>query len=182
METSISIPVGVVVQRDAVDHPWAEWSWRAVAVLPGAAPVDGWREIRSGEGWCQFHAATVPLELHRKETEGYLFNLNDKVPALYVVMREDEDGDASDMPYAVHIVTASPFEAQDYLDSGEDLVERIAMPPMLLDWVKAFVAEHHVEETYKKRKRDSLKTEEQKFGKEPIFLRRKRDPGGRLDG
>ena len=182
MEKSISMAVGVVVQRDAVDHPWADWSWRAVGVLPGAPPVEGWREICSGEGWSQFHAATVPLELHRKETEGYLFNLNDKVPALYVVMREDEDSPDGEMPYAVHIVTASPFEAQDYLDSGEDLVERIAMPPMLLDWVKAFVAEHHVEETYKKRKRDSLKTEEQKFGKEPIFISRKRASDGRLDG
>ena len=67
-------------------------------------------------------------------------------------MRE-EAGSDDDRP-AVLLVTASPYEAQDYADSGEEIVEKVPMPPGLVAWVRDFVERHHVEEEFVKRKRD----------------------------
>ena len=121
----------------------------------------------------QYHAATLPLELHRKETEGYLVNLADRAPSVYVVLRDNEDDDYDnesdeECPLTVHLVSASAFEAQDYMDSGEEIVEAVAMPHEIIAWVQAFADEHHVEEKFIKRKRDKLKAEEVKFGQESL--------------
>ena len=43
-------------------------------------------------------------------------------------MERDELED-EDKEYNLHKVTASAYEAQDYSDSGEYLVEPVAMPP-----------------------------------------------------
>jgi hypothetical protein len=40
--------------------------------------------------------------------------------------------------------------------------------------IQAFVEEHHVEEKFKKRRRDRLDVDEQIFGKNPIFTPRTR--------
>ena len=66
MERQISMPLGVVLERRELNNRWQRWSWRPVAVIPGAAPVKDRKELRHGDGWVQYHAATLPLELHRK--------------------------------------------------------------------------------------------------------------------
>ena len=100
---------------------WAKWYWRAVAVLPGAGPAD-WKELRREGEAAEFHAATLPLTLWAPDTEAYLVNLADHPPSVYVILRNEPDGQ---MPLTVALVTASPFEAQDYADSGEELVEKV---------------------------------------------------------
>ena len=67
-------------------------------------------------------------------------------------MRESADADAE--PLDVILVAASPYEAQDYTDSGEEIVEKVAMPEGLLAWVQDFVATFHEDEVFIKRKRD----------------------------
>lgn len=169
----ISMPLGVVVIREDIDSPWLDHEWRPIDVLPGAPEVDSWREIRRGEGWVQYHAATLPLELYQKEAEAYKFNLEGKEPVIYVVLSEDDDDDDA-LPYKVHLVTASPYEAQDYLDSGEEIVEPVPMPDALVAWISAFVEEHYREEKFKKRRREEVDLEEHRFGQEPIITVRER--------
>lgn len=176
MPREVSIPVGVVVAKVKIDHKWADWSWRPVAVIPGAPPVAAWTEIASGEGWTHYHCATVPLTLYRSDTEAYLVSLSELPPRVYVVLRRDDGGNA-EYPYFVETVTASPYEAQDFLDSAEDIVEAVPMPPGLAALVQAFVDEHHVERQFKKRRRDRVDPDAQKFGKEPIFSRGRRGGG-----
>ena len=176
-----SLDVGVIVERRKINHPWQEWEWKAVGVFIGAAAPDEWTEVASGEGWTHFHAATLPIELHRRETEAYVHNLNTQSPSVYVVMREDEDGETG-FPFYVDIVTASPYDAQDYLDSGEELVERVAMPDPIIAWVEHFIAQHHVEEKFIKRRRDKVRVEDHKFGQEPIVELRKRMEQSAEDG
>jgi hypothetical protein len=173
MSYFVSIPLGVVIAREEIDSQWQDHVWRPVGILPGAPDVEGWKELRRGDGWVQYHAATLPLELFRKETEAYKFNLEGREPVIYVVLSEDDDEDA-EYPYSVHLVTASPYEAQDYLDSGEDIVEPIVMPEALVEWIAAFVDEHHEEQKFKKRRRDDVDLEEHKFGQEPIVVVRER--------
>jgi len=177
MKKSETLPVGVVVERRAIDHPWADHRWMPVAVIPGAPAEAAWREIAHGEGWVQFHAATLPVTLHRKETEAYLVNLADSPPSVYVVLRpNDEDDEGPEL--TVVDATVSPYEAQDYLDSGEDIVKRVDMPEPMMAWLQAFIDAHHVDEPFRKRKRRNADMEAQQFGKvlhpiEQRFYRRK---------
>ena len=149
------MPLGVVLRRTPGVTRWAAWAWKAVAVLPGAAPAD-WRVLREEGGVTEYHAATLPLSLHGAETEAYLHGLQAQVPSIYVVMRQK--GGAGD-PLDVVLVTASPYEAQDYCDSGEEIVERVAMPPGLVAWVQEFVDRFHEEEVFVKRRRDKTRVD-----------------------
>jgi hypothetical protein len=125
-----NLPLGIVLERRAVDNPWIDHVWRPVAVIPGEgprSPFGYWMRLREGDGWAQFHAGTLTLELFPRETEGYRFNLSQEPPRLFVVLRggEDQDSEHELVPF---LVTACPYEAQDYLDSGEELVEAVPMP------------------------------------------------------
>jgi hypothetical protein len=68
--------LGIVIERRRIDHPWAEHRWRPVAVLPGAAEVADWRVLREGEDWSEIYAGGLPLDLFRKETVSYRYNLD----------------------------------------------------------------------------------------------------------
>lgn len=145
------LSIGVVIRKQPGATRWARWIWRPVAVLPGAGPAN-WHEMRRDGRATEYHAATLVLEVHRKETEGYRVALSNDPPSVYVVLRPNEDEDAAH-DVEVFKVTASAFEAQDYLDSGEEQVEPVPMPPELIAWLSAFVEHHHVDEAFIKRKR-----------------------------
>ena len=153
MERRLTMPLGVVVERREIEHRWQKYSWRPVAVLPGAPAIDAWRELARGDRFVRWHAATLPLELHRTETEGYRANLSGKMPAIFVVLRKIRPSEKSaGNDIAPFLVTASPYEAEGYLE-GEDVVEVTPMPEALAGWVQAFVQRHHIDEPFVKRKR-----------------------------
>ena len=39
VKNQASLPLGIVVERRAVDNPWIDHSWRSVAVIAGARPL-----------------------------------------------------------------------------------------------------------------------------------------------
>lgn len=173
MQKDDSLKLGIILERRDSDHPWLDHEWVFVGVIPGAADVEGMRVIREAPGVIQYHAATLELGLHRAEAEAYQYNLTSPEPSVFVVLREDEEDDGS-VPIVAELVTVSPYEAQDYLDSSEELVERILMPENIRAWVSEFVEAHYTEEPFKKRRRDNLRPEEYKFGQEPLVELRKR--------
>ena len=143
------MPLGIVIRRVPGVTCWATHVWKAVAVLPGAGEAD-WKELRREDETIEYHATTLPLELFRTDTEAYLHGLSTKVPSIYVVMREGD----SDHPLDVVLATASPYEAQDYADTGEELVEKVPMPEGLVAWIRDFVEVHHEDDVFIKRRRD----------------------------
>ncbi len=145
-----TIPLGIVLRRAPGVTRWAKWVWTASAVLPGAGAAD-WRELRREGDTVEYHAATLVLELHGADTDAYLHELGAQTPSIYVILREEGEGDC---PLNALLVTASPFEAQDYADSGEEIIEKVPMPPAFFAWVAEFVEEFHEEEVFIKRKRD----------------------------
>ncbi len=179
---SETLPLGIVLEQRAIEHRWAKHSWLPVSVIPGAPPLDAtgdWRVLRQGEGWTHFHAGTLPLELFRKETEGYRTNLSQDPPRLFVILRSGEDADSEHDWVPIH-ATACPYEAQDYLDSGDDLVESVPMPPEIVAFVQTFVDRHHVDEPFVKRKRkphDPRKVGFSAAGRAPVD-RARRGPQG----
>ncbi len=170
----VTLPLGIVVEKRKSMHPWGDWIWKPVAVFTNAAEGVSWAELMRGEDFVRYHAGTLPLTLHRKDTEPLRHNLMLDQPELYVVLQVNEDPRSCEFPYAPHMVTASAYEAQDFHDAGENIIEKVAMPEEVAALIQAFVEEHHVEARFKKRQRDELNVEEQKFGKTPIFTPRTR--------
>ena len=151
---SIAMPLGIVVRKQPGVTRWAKWVWRAVAVLPGAGPAN-WTELRREGEAVEYHAGTVELVLYRTDTEAYLQGLTAEIPSIYVVMHQSD----GTFPVTLHSATASPYEAQDHEDSGEELVNKVPMPAGLIAWVREFIEQHHEEEVFVKRRRDRVDTE-----------------------
>lgn len=169
--SQIEMPVGVVVRKTPGVTRWVRWNWRAVAVLPGAAPAD-WVELRRESDSVEYHAATLPLKLWADETEAYMANLSDRQPSLYVVLR---DSPQDEHPLNVFLITASPFEGQDYADTGEETVEKIPMTEGLIAWVRDFTLAHHHDEVFVKRRRDRKRIDLVEDGKGDARVRQDSD-------
>ncbi|TRD23125.1 DUF3305 domain-containing protein [Palleronia caenipelagi] len=153
------MPVGILVRRKPGVTRWATQVWQAVGILPGAGDAS-WRELRRDGDVIDFHAATLTLELHGADTEAYAMALCETVPSLFCVLRISTPNAA---PEPV-LVTASPYEAQDYADNGDDIVEKLPMPDSVIAWVRDFIATHHAEEPFVKRRRDRLRTDARQDG------------------
>jgi len=149
------ITVGVVVERRQADSPWADFLWRPVGILPDAPEMAAWSVLRDeGEG-VLFYAGSRTVELHRVETARYRDNLATGSPMLWVVLSPAE----GEWPYTLTAVTADPAEGEVYTEAGANLVECVAMPDAVREAVEGFVAEHHVEREFVKRKRDRANPE-----------------------
>jgi hypothetical protein len=144
------IPVGVVVERRKAKSAWADFLWRPVSVLAGSPAATPWTPL-SGEGEVAlFYAGEAVIELHRTETTNYRDNLASGTPAVWVNMRPT----ASEPPYELLAVTADPAEGEAFTDAGNNLIEAVPMPSDIAEIVDRFVAAHHVERPFVKRKRD----------------------------
>lgn len=167
------LPVGAVVRRTPGVTQWARDIWKPVAVIPGA-PEAFWKElVREGEV-VDYHAGTVSMELFRADVEGYLVSLNMTVPSVWVVLDRDESS-RSPSGWFVSAITASAYEAQDALDSGESIVEAVPIPESLAAWIKEFVDMHYIEEQFKKRRRNELRVDRVEDGKGDARIRQESD-------
>jgi hypothetical protein len=147
------IPVGVVVERRKAKSPWLDYLWRPVWVLAGTPSAAPWTPIGAEEDRSIFYAGAGTIELHRSETANYRDNLASGEPALWVVLRPTASGPA----YEVLTVTADPAEGEAFTDAGNDLVETVPMPAAIIETIGDFVAEHHVERPFVKRRRGQAK-------------------------
>ena len=171
--SALSLPLGVVIQRSPAVSRWARWNWTVAGVLPGAGPAD-WRELRRDGDTVEYHAATVPLEFWPSDVEAYQTGLAARVPAVYVVMRPTAEPDAAH-ELEVLLATASPYEAQDYMDTGEEIVEQAAMPEGLVAVVRDFIERHREEEPFVKRRRDKRRVDLVEDGKGDPRIRQMSD-------
>jgi hypothetical protein len=149
------IAVGVVVERRVATSPWIEHVWRPVGVLAGVPEATPWTSLPGAAGADTFYAGAAEVELYRSETTNYRDNLASGQPSLWVVLRPT----GGDPPFSVVRVTADPAEGEGFTETATDLVEAVSMPEPVLEAVAAFVAEHHVERTFEKRKRDRANPE-----------------------
>ena len=160
MKRTATLPVGIVVERRDSSHPWQDHVWLPVAVVPGAPladPSGPWKKLREGAGWEQYLAGTLMVEIHRTDTEAYRDCLAADPPRIFVVLQEDLEGAHEVRPF---LATVSTYEAQDYADAGENIVEGVAMPESMIAWLRAFVDDHHVEQPFRKRRLRRSKEDE----------------------
>jgi hypothetical protein len=160
------IAVGVVVERRAATSAWIEHVWRPVGVLAGVPDTAPWTLLPGASVADTFYAGAAEVELYRSETTNYRDNLASGQPSLWVVLRPT----GGDPPFSVVRVTADPAEGEAFTETATDLVEAVPMPDTIAESIAAFVAEHHVERTFEKRKRDRA---------DPEALGRRRGEGRR---
>jgi hypothetical protein len=151
----LRIPVGVVVARRKAASQWIDFTWAPVTVLHGAPEAEPWTVLSHDEETTTFYAGGAEVELYRSETGYYRDNLASGAPSLWVVLTATE----ADPPYRIVAVTADPAEGEGLAESAANLVEQVPMPQPIAEMVGAFVAEHHVERQFFKRKRDRQDTE-----------------------
>ena len=149
-----SVRLGVVFERRRIDHPWQQWRWQPIAVIPGAAPVGEPKLLRTAEGSAWYHIASLDLELFSGETHDYRLNLSQDPPLVYVLWRFVSD-DPQSPPDPFH-VTACHSETQDYLDGSDVMAEGVPMPEPVRQLVEDYVRAYHVDQPFKKRKRTPL--------------------------
>jgi hypothetical protein len=157
--------VGVVVERRKADSPWIDFLWRPVGILPDAPEMAAWSVLREEGEAVLFYAGSRAVDLHRTETERYRDNLLTGSPMLWVVLSPTE----GEWPYTLAAVTADPAEGEVFTEAGANLVEAVAMPDVVREAIERFVAEHHVEREFVKRKRDRA---------DPEALARRQAEGG----
>ncbi|ESR22879.1 DUF3305 domain-containing protein [Lutibaculum baratangense] len=168
MSKAEHIPVTVLVERRAALSRWADEIFKPVAVVPGREDGPDWQEVPGRDGVTTFRAGSFGIELHPTEAEAYKYNLTMRNPSVLVVLVPA----AGAIPWRLHLVTLSPYEAEAYLVAGDAIVEPVPIPEHVAMIVSDFADRHYKPEPFKKRKRDKAPGEEaQLFGKEPIFDR-----------
>jgi Protein of unknown function (DUF3305) len=144
------IPIGVVVERRKAASPWIDFTWRPALVLPGRPEAAPWTVLASDAEAATFYAGSTDIGLYRTETDRYRDNLASGAPSLWVALRPT----GAEPPYDLLAVTADPSEGESFTQAGDDLVGAVPMPASVRAIVEAFVAEHHVERAFHKRKRN----------------------------
>ena len=148
LPTELTIPVAILAERRPGVTIWQSHVWRALAVLEEAPPVPAWTRLREENNHEVFFAGLAEVTLHRTDTPNYKENLEAAEPLIWVVLRETPEG------MAIQAVTVDPGEGEIYTEGPTDLVEALPMPPGLRVLLTSFVAAHHVEREFHKRKRD----------------------------
>lgn len=150
--------LGVVLERRAAKSRWLKEVWRVVDVLPGAPDMPAGTVLLDEPGAHRWYAGAYKVSLYAGETKNYKFNLESPAPKAYVILRRKPGGEG-DAAYAILAVTLDPLEAHAHADTGDDMVEAVALHAPLRAWMAEFVARFHVERTVWKRKRDKADPE-----------------------
>lgn len=145
------IPVSVIVERRPAASPWADHLWVPVAVLPAPTVAAPWTVLRREREVTAYIAGQTEIELSSSDTPNYKSNLESGRPVLWVVLRRtlEEPG------VELHRVLADSGEAEALITvGGSDVIEPVPMPGPVREAIEAFVAEHHRERAFIKRRRD----------------------------
>jgi hypothetical protein len=148
--------VSVVLERRALASEWLDHAWLPVAVLPGAPDLAIGTPLGETDTGERFFAGAFTMELHRTDTATYRDNLATSAPRIWIAARPQQDGA---MPVVVG-VTPDPAEGESYTEAGADIVEHVPMAPEIASLLAEFIAAHHVERPFIKRRRRDWNADE----------------------
>lgn len=179
-----ALPVNVVMRREPVTGPmsrWQSWRWVLADVLPAGEPLQvpahvaqpvaaEPQEVQPLPGAVAVEGARYWLytglyvTLYRDDAEGYFLNLDSPQPCVWVFWRSDEERSLDGEPMAVpQIATLSYHDAGRWLDAQEK-VEQVPAPEPVVEWLQAFVSQHHQIEPKRRKRPDSFKPLTDRFG------------------
>ena len=161
--------VAVIMRCERIDNRWHPWRWSLAEVVVhepafGTEP----RRLRSDEREQRWLFPGLVVELFRDDAEGYHLNLTSPAPCWFVLWRTDEDTDTGtgtgEVPLARPVaVSLSYHDAGRWLDAQET-VEQVPAPPEVLQVLQAFVAEHYQPEPKRRKRPDSFRPLQDRFG------------------
>jgi hypothetical protein len=191
--TRPTLNVSVIMRREPIVGAMSRWqSHRWVledVVLEGEASIDVVEKtallISKNDSIERWKHAGYSVELYADDAEGYYLNVTTDAPCWFVLWRMEEiaeDGASiTDAPIAKpEMVSLSYHDAGRWLDAQET-VEQVPLPPEVVAWLKAFVDEHHVMETKKRKRPESFKRLEDRFGN-PASITTEKKMGGGFQG
>lgn len=143
------LTVGIVAVKRKLSNPWVDFEWMPEVVLPGLPEVPPGTRIGAEGSVERWYLGPVELTFHSGETSHYRDNLASGRPAVWVALREGEDG-----AWRVAAATIDPYEGEAFVDVVTDKVEAVPMPHEVAVELQAFVDAHHVDQPFYKRKRD----------------------------
>jgi hypothetical protein len=174
-----SIEVAVVMRRERIDNRWQPWRWALADVVPnegtfGTEP----RLLFKSEAEERWLHPGFTVELFRDDAEGYYLNVTTPAPCWFVLWRMDEQATVTDEPIArPAMVSLSYHDAGRWLDAQET-VEQVPAPPHVIEWMRAFADEHYLVETKKRKRPESFKPLQDRFGNPASISTEKKFGGG----
>lgn len=172
------IDVAVVMRKTRTQSRWQPWRWELAEVVPnepsfGAQP----RQLDAGEDGERWLHPGLRAELFADEAEGYYLNVTTPAPCWFVLWRMEEEPTiaAEPIPRPL-IVTLSYHEAARWLDAQET-VEQVPAPREVVEWMRAFAEQHYQPEPRKRKRPESFKRLEDRFGN-PVSVSTGKKYGG----
>lgn len=160
-----SCEVAVVLRKTRTASRWQAWRWELEDVVENEQAFGtGPRLLYRGDDGERWLHPGLRVELFRDDAEGYFLNVSSPAPCWFVLWRMDEEATVSDEPIPRPvIVTLSYNEGARWLDAQET-VEQVPAPPGVVEWMRAFVEEHYVQEPKKRKRPESFRRLEDRFG------------------
>ncbi|GAA4330498.1 DUF3305 domain-containing protein [Variovorax defluvii] len=162
------LEVAVVMRRERLHGPsshWQPWRWTLEDVVPdepafGSAP----RLLQDDEEVQRWLHPGFRVELFRDDTDGYRLNATTPAPGWFVLWRMEEEAGIAPEPIARPVVVSLSYsEAGRWLDAQEN-VDQVPAPPEVVQWLRAYVDEHHVDEPRRRKRPESFKPLVDRFG------------------
>ena len=102
--------------------------------------------------------------LFKDDAQGYYLNSTSPAPCWFVLWRMEEEPHLSDEVMAVPVmVSLSYHDAGRWLDAQEQ-VEQVPAPAEVVQWMSAFAQQHWEDEPKRRKRPDSFKPLQDRFG------------------
>lgn len=163
-----AVQVAVLMRRERVPGAmsrWQTWCWVVADVVPHEAGfgTEPRRLVQTADEERWLHPGFV-VELFRDDAEGYLLNASTPAPCWFVLWRLDEDAGDGDVPLArPAAVSLSYHDAGRWLDAQES-VDQVPAPSDVVDWLRDFADAHRVDEPRRRRRPQSFRGLQDRFG------------------
>jgi hypothetical protein len=173
-----AVAVAVILRKRRTASRWQAWQWELEDVVPHEATYGSEaRRLYQGEDGERWLHPGFRVELFRDEAEGYHLNVTTPAPCWFVMWRMDEEAGVADEPIARPVVVSLSYhEAARWLDAQET-VEQVPAPPHIVEWMRAFAQAHYEIEPKKRKRPESFRRLEDRFG-QPASVSTEKKPGG----
>ncbi|NPC57078.1 DUF3305 domain-containing protein [Caenimonas soli] len=174
-----SIEVAVIMRRERIDNRWQPWRWVLADVVPqepafGSEP----RLLFKSDDEERWLHPGFKVELFRDDAEGYYLNVTTPAPCWFVLWRMEDEATVSDEPMPrPTMVSLSYHDAGRWLDAQET-VEQVPAPADVVEWMRAFADEHYVIEPKRRKRPESFKPLQDRFGNPASVSTEKKFGGG----
>lgn len=173
------LDVAVILRKVRIDHKWQPWRWELAEVVANDAAYgsEPKRLLKDDNEERWLHPG-FRVELFRDDAEGYYLNATTPAPCWFVLWRMEEEATIADEPIPrPAAVSVSYHDAGRWLDAQET-VEQVPAPPDVVAWFRAFAEEHYVPEPKKRKRPESFKGLEDRFGNPASVSTLKKFGGG----